>query len=190
MSRLRLTAVAGVLAALALVTVAHAESSAPALRVHAIFSGGQAKNFHVGQVLFVQGSRGTPKIVKTCWTPAPIARDACITSETAAPAKAGTQRITATLADGTTLSKTFKVRAAAKRVGGRVAVPATITCDTVTLYGGYDDKRHHYNNKIGELHKGDRVALYNHRGPTHLFMWAYANSQAGFGQQSCARVDA
>ena len=51
--RLALRAGLGALLALAAVSPAVASAQSPALRVHAIFSGGQAKNFHVGQALQV-----------------------------------------------------------------------------------------------------------------------------------------
>jgi hypothetical protein len=59
-------------------TSASAQTSAPALRVHAIFSGGQSSNFHAGQVLMVGvGTAGGRKISQVCWSPAPISRPAC-----------------------------------------------------------------------------------------------------------------
>ena len=133
---------AAVLAVVALgATSASAQTSGPALRVHAIFSGGQRTNFHAGQVLMLDvRNAGGRRVSQVCWSPAPISRPACSASRLAAP-QASPNTVTATLDDGTTLRRTFIAHRAATRVGGRLAVPATITCADVTLFGNYDRRR-------------------------------------------------
>jgi hypothetical protein len=119
-----LRAALGALLILAAVGPAVASAQSPALRVHAIFSGGQAKNFHVGQALQVAvRDAGGRKLTQVCMTPAPIARPACSTATILAPSAVGPTTVQATLADGTKLTQTFTALAPATKVGGSRAVP-------------------------------------------------------------------
>ena len=180
------TIAAVVIAAAALgATSASAQTPAPGLRVHAVFSGAQTTNFHAGQVLIVDLPRASGQITQVCWSPAPIARPACSPSRLAAP-QPGPNTITVTLADGRTLTRTFTAHLPATRVGGRLAVPATITCADVTLFGNYDRRRGRSFTPRGTLSRGARVALYNVIGPGKIFMWDYATNLGGFASQRCA----
>ena len=188
--RLALRAGLGALLALAAVSPAVASAQSPALRVHAIFSGGQAKNFHVGQALQVDvRNAGGRKVTQVCMTPAPIARAACSAATTIAPSAAGPTTVQATLADGTKFSQTFTVLAPATKVGGSRAIPATITCQDVTLFGNYDRRTGRSRDPFEVAKKGTRVGLYNFIGPGKIFMWDYATNKGGFATRSCAQVD-
>lgn len=160
----------------------------PALRVHAIFSGGRASRFHAGEVLQVgvRHARGR-RLTQACWSPAPIARPACSSSGTAAPSHAGATTVTATLDDGTKVSRRLRVLRAASKVGGPVAVPARIRCQDVTLFGNYDRRRHRSLDPITTVKRGARVALYNWIAPDVIFMWVYATNKSGFGSERCAQ---
>jgi hypothetical protein len=178
---------AALLAALSLgATSASAQTAAPTLRVHAIFSGGQSTSFHAGQVLMVDvRNAGGRRVSQVCWSPAPISRPACSASRIAAP-QPGPNTVTATLDDGTTFRQTFTAHRPATRVGGRLAVPATITCADVTLFGNYDRRRQRSRDPRGTIRRGARVALYNRIGPGKIFMWDYATNLGGFASERCA----
>jgi hypothetical protein len=170
--------------------VASAQSSSPALRVHAIFTGGgQRATVHVGEVLFtdVQNAGGR-KLTQVCFTPAPINRPACSASRVAAPSATGPLTVAATLSDGTKLTRTLAVIEPATRVGGSRAVPATITCQDVTLFGTYDQRRHRSVTPRGTLRRGARVALFNRIAPGKILMWDYATNAAGFASERCAQA--
>ena len=142
MPRFARRALTGAVLALAALSPAVASAQSPTLRVHAIFSGGQASNFHVGQVLDIDvRNAGGRKLTQVCMNPAPIARPACSAARNAAPSQAGPTTVQVTLSDGTKLTQTFTTHAAATKVGGPRAVPATITCQDVTLFGNYDQRR-------------------------------------------------
>jgi hypothetical protein len=194
MSRTAVTAACAALAAGAAVipAVASAQTPAPSLRVHAIFSGGVAgTRFHAGQVLLADvRNAGGRKLTQVCWSPAPIARPACGTSGTAAPSAPGTTTVTATLADGTKLTATLRILAPARRVGGAFAVPATIRCQDVTLFGNYDRRRRRSLDPVETAQRGARVALYNRIGPGKIFMWDYATNRGGFALERCAKPNA
>jgi hypothetical protein len=166
----------------------------PALRVHAIFSGdlsgSRETGFRAGEVLQV-GLRhaGGRRLTQVCWSPAPIARPACSPSGTAASAGAGITAVTATLDDGTMLTRRLRVLPAATKEGGSIAVPATIRCQDVTLFGNYDRRRHRYNTRRAMIKRGAGVALYNRLAPDVIFMWDYATNQSGFGSERCAQPD-
>jgi hypothetical protein len=50
--------------------VASAQAQSPSLRIHAIFTGGNATNFHVGEVLLTDvRNAGGRKITQICFTP-------------------------------------------------------------------------------------------------------------------------
>jgi hypothetical protein len=168
--------------------VASAQAQSPSLRIHAIFTGGNATTFHVGEVLLTDvRNAGGRKITQMCFTPAPIARPACGTSATAAPSQAGPTTVAITLSDGTKLTRTFTVLAPATKVGGPRAVPATITCNDVSLYGNYDRRRHRSIGVRDTVRRGARVALYNRIAPGKIFMWNYATNIGGFASEACAR---
>jgi hypothetical protein len=189
MMRLALRAGLGALLILAAVGPAVASAQSPALRVHAIFTGGQAKNFHVGQAIQVDvRNAGGRKITQVCMTPAPIARPACSAATTIAPSAVGPTTVQATLADGTKFTQTFTVLAPATKVGGSRAVPATITCQDVTLFGNYDRRTGRSRDPFEVAKKGTRVGLYNVIGPGKIFMWDYATNKGGFATRSCAQV--
>ena len=134
-----LRAALGALLVLAAVSPAVASARSPALRVHAIFSGGQAKNFHVGQAL----------------------------------------QVTVRDAGGRKLTRTFTALAPATKVGGSRAVPTTISCQDVTLFGNYDRRRGRSHDPFEVAKKVTRVGLYNFIGPGKIFMWDYATTRAG-----------
>jgi hypothetical protein len=167
--------------------VASAQAPSPSVRIHAIFTGSQSANFHVGQVLLTDvRNAGGRKVTQICFTPAPIARPACGTVGTAAPSQVGPTTVAVTLNDGTKLTRTFTAHAPARKVGGPRAVPATIHCTDVGLYGNYDRRRHRSIGVRETLRRGARVALYNRIAPDKIFMWDYATNLGGFASESCA----
>ena len=187
MPRLARRAVTGAVLALAALTPAVASAQSPTLRVHAIFSGGQASNFHVGQVLDIDvRDAGARKLTQVCMNPAPIARPACSVARNAAPSQAGPTTVQVTLSDGTKLTETFTTHAPATKVGGPRAVPATITCQDVTLFGNYDQRRKRSRDPVETIRRGAQVGLYNVIAPGKIFMWDYATNKAGFALRSCA----
>ena len=189
MTRTVMRAAAGAVLALGAVSPAVASAQAPALRVHAIFSGGQATNFHVGQVLDIDvRNAGGRKITQVCLTPAPIARPACSASRNAAPSQAGPTTVTATLSDGTRFTQMFTTHAPATKVGGPRAVPATITCQDVTLFGNYNQRRHRSADPMEVARRGTQVGLYNFIAPGKIFMWDYATNKGGFASRACAKT--
>jgi hypothetical protein len=183
-------AIAGALVAAAALTpaVASAQTPSPSLRVHAVFTGGSDRStVHIGEVLFTDvRNAGGRKLTQICYSPAPIAKPACGTAPTAAPAQGGPTTVTATLSDGTKLTRTLNVISAATKIGGRRAVPATITCNDMTLFGNYDQRRHRSRDPRETLTRGARVALYNVIAPGKIFMWDYATNRGGFASQRCA----
>jgi hypothetical protein len=184
-------AVVGALIAAAALTpaVASAQSQSPSLRIHAIFTGsGDRSTVHIGEVLFTDVSNaGGRKLTQICYSPAPIARPACGAARTAAPSQGGPTTVTATLSDGTKLTRTLTVISAATKVGGSRAVPATITCQDVNIYGNYDRRRHRSIGVRDTVKRGAPVALYNRIAPGKIFMWNYATNIGGFASERCAQ---
>ena len=181
-------AVVGALVAGAALAPAVAAARSPSLRVHAIFTGGRATSYHVGEVLDIDvRNAGGRKLTQICFDPAPIARPACGTVPTAAPSQGGPTTVTATLSDGTKLTRTLSVVSAATKVGGPRAVPATITCRDVNIYGNYDRRRHRSIGVRETVRRGARVALYNRIAPGKIFMWDYATNIGGFASERCAQ---
>ena len=172
--------------------VAFGQSGKPSLRVHAIFTGGgERRTAHVGEVLFTDvRNAGGKRLTQVCYAPAPISRPACSASAVAAPSQTGPLTITATLTDGTQLTRTLSVIEPATKVGGPRAVPATITCQDMTVFGNYDRRRQKSIGPRGTLQRGARVALYNRIGPGKIFMWDYATNIGGFASEACATTAA
>jgi hypothetical protein len=82
------------------------------------------------------------------------------------------------------------VHAPATTVGGPRAVPATVRCQDVTLFGNYDQRRHRSRDPRGTLRRGARVALYNRIAPGKIFMWDYATNLGGFASEACTQTAA
>jgi hypothetical protein len=172
---------------------ASAQSPSPALRVHAIFTGdsGPRTTYHVGEALFSDVTNaGGRKLAQVCFSPAPIARPACSAANIAAPAQAGPLTVTATLNDGTKLTRTLNVIPPATHLGGSRMVPATITCQDVGLYGNYDQRHHHSRDLFETMTRGTRVAMLNRIAPGKIFMWDYATNRGGFASEACAQPGA
>jgi hypothetical protein len=189
MPRFARRAVTGAVLAVAALSPAVASAQSPTLRVHAIFSGGQASSFHVGQVLDIDvRNAGARKLTQVCMNPAPIARPACGAARNAAPSQAGPTTVQVTLSDGTKLTRTFTTHAPATKVGGPRAVPATITCQDVTLHGNYDQRRKRSRDPVETIRRGAQVGLFNFIAPGKIFMWDYATNKGGFASRSCAKT--
>jgi hypothetical protein len=157
------------------------------VRVHAIFSGGQSSKFTAGQPLQVTFSDRRRRVRETrvCWTPAPVQRPSCSLDNMGAPARAGTQRITVRLSNGTSISKTFRIRAArtviASSASGRVtAVPVILTCSTPLLADANTSAP-----TFGSLPSGQFVAAYYRAANSLTQVWSYASQRAGFVASSC-----
>jgi hypothetical protein len=180
-----------VAAAPAVASVVDDAPAGPSLRVHAIFSGGTAAPWHVGQVLAVQptGTSGLPRVAKVCWDPAPLERPECDAhNDFAAPSAVGTTTITATLADGTVLSTRIRAVRARTRYDGHVGAPGVATCAPTRLYGSYDTRTRRFRAPQGSVAAGRPVGRYNRLGADAVFLWDYRTNRAGFGRIGCVRL--
>jgi hypothetical protein len=171
---------------------ASAVKPTPPVSVHAIFDGGAKAPFHVGQVLSVIASRkpSPGKITKVCFSPAPIARSACSKFGEAAPSAVGVTKITVSFSKRAPYVLKVKVLAAATRVGGDgggLAVPATITCPSVSLYDSAQGAKAKNEKPFAILPQGTQVALYNTIAANTITMVDYATGSTGFGEESCAK---
>src|SRR4029078_8823499 len=90
-------------------------------------------------VLSYNNPAANTSVRQFCWSPAPIDRPACGTSNIGAPADAGPQTLTATLANGQTVSTQLQVLPASTQLqnGATYAPPVlyTETCASA-LSGG------------------------------------------------------
>ena len=169
--RLALRAGLGALLALAAVSPAVASAQSPALLRPRDLLRRPGEELPRGQALQVDvRNAGGRKVTQVCMTPAPIARAACSAATTIAPSAAGPTTVQATLADGTKFSQTFTVLAPATKVGGSRAVPATITCQDVTLFGNYDRRTALARSVRGreEGHPGRPLQLHRPREDLHV----------------------
>ena len=155
--------------------------------VHAIFSGGQSSSFKAGQPLQVSFTDRRHRVRETriCWTPAPVQRPSCSLDSMGAPAAAGSQRITVRLSNGTSISKTFQIGAAAETIassssGNVVAVPVALTCATPLLADASTSSP-----SLGTLPNGQFVAAYYQASSSLTQVWSYASQRAGFVSSSC-----
>ena len=167
--------------------VAHAQRpSRFTVTVHALFSGGQTSSFTAGQPLQVSFSDRRRRVRETriCWTPAPVQRPSCSLDSSAAPAAAGTQRITVRLSNGSSISKTLRIGAAAETIassasGDVTAVPVALSCATPLLANSNASSPN-----FGTLPSGQFVAAYYETG-TFTQIWSYSSQRAGFVASSC-----
>jgi hypothetical protein len=164
----------------------------PPASVHAIFDDGLGAPFRVGQivqVLAVSGKKGPGKITKVCFSPAPIARPSCGRFGEGAPSAVGTTKITVSFSRRSPYVLRVKVLPAATKVGGDqggLAVPATVTCPSVSLYATVAGLNSKKEKPMATLPMGTEVALYNVIAPGAITMIDYATGAMGFGEEKCA----
>ncbi len=192
----RLSAACGTLAALAAsgagASVATAATAPAPVSAHAIFDNDAKAPFRVGQIIDLiarSGKSGPGKITKVCFSPAPISRPACSKSPEGAPSAVGTTKITVSFSKRAPYALNVKVLAAATKVGGNgggLAVPSTVTCPTVSIYGTVAGLRSKSEKPLETLSMGTKVALYNVISPGVITMINYASGRVGFGEQRCA----
>lgn len=175
-----------VLGAALLVPAGASAATASGIDVHTIFGGGSA---HAGAPVYVAFHRGALHSTQVCWSPAPVDRPACSASKFGVPARAGTQKLTLTLSDGSTRRTTLAVAAAATKLPGTSGGPARpmhVTCET-TLYGnGYDGR---LRDDAGPIPAGGHVAAY-YRVPKHpriVQVWDDTSANAGFISDRCLK---
>lgn len=163
----------------------------PPVGVHAIFDNGKKPPFRVGQVLQVNPTPGAKpgKITKVCFSPAPIARPSCGKSPEGAPSATGTTKVTVYFSKRAPYTLKFTVLAAATKVGGEhegLAVPATVTCPSVSLYPDLHGEQTKTEKPIATLAANTKVALYNRLGPGAIVMIDYETGALGVGEERCA----
>jgi hypothetical protein len=172
-------------------SAAAATASAPA-NAHAIFDNDAKAPFRVGQIIDILPSTRAPspgKITKVCFSPAPIARPACSKFAEAAPSAVGVTKITVSFSKRAPYVLKVKVLAAATKVGGDdggLAVPATVICPSVSLYGSAQGAKTKSEKPAATLPQGTQVALYNTIAAGTITMVDYATGTTGFGEESCA----
>jgi hypothetical protein len=175
-------------------TGALAAKSSPPVSVHAIFDNNAKAPFRVGQIVQVNASPRKPKpgkITQVCFAPAPIARPACSKSPEGAPSAPGTTKITVSFSRRGPYTLTVKVLAAATKVGGDqggLAVPATVICPSVSLYGNVHGEQTKAEKPVTILPEGTKVALYNMLAPGAIVMVDYATGTLGIGEERCAKL--
>jgi hypothetical protein len=181
------------LAALAgLVSAASAAKPSPPANVHAIFDDGAKAPFHVGQVIQIAASRkpSPGKITKVCFAPAPIARPACGKTPEGAPSAVGVTKVTVYFSRRAPYVLKVKILAAASKVGGDgggLAVPATVTCPSLSLYPNAHGAVTKDEKPLAILPEGTKVALYDTLAPNAIAMIDYATGTVGIGEASCAK---
>jgi hypothetical protein len=153
----------------------------PFIQHWSAFSGGKVGGYTVGDVIdlhYVDPSGQTTER-QFCWSPAPIGQPACSASGIGAPAQAGTQTVTAELANGQTVTSQFDVGPANTVLGtgsGAFTPPVPYTANgSIALSGDAD-----LSNPIGQVSVGQQLAGYYspRQGVTQVY--DYATNQAGF----------
>ena len=160
------------------------------IRIHAVFSGGRSTGFAVGEPLMVAWKgRGKARARRMCWKPAPVAHAACSSSSVfRAPARAGRQRVTVTLTNGTVIGVGFVVRRAATELpggSGSPAVPLRVTCETRFFANGVDGRLRDEGRPIAV---GGHVAAYYRADRHHVLqIFEYASGRVGFARDTCLK---
>jgi hypothetical protein len=159
--------------------------SNPAIQWHAAFSSGQSTGLTAGTpiVLSYNNPAANTSVRQFCWSPAPIDRPACGTSNTGAPAQSGVQTITATLANGQSVSTQLQVSEAATQLqnGATYAPPVlyTATC-SIALSGDAN-----LSQVVGMITSGQQLAGYYQPRPSVTQVYDYSTNTAGFIPTVC-----
>jgi hypothetical protein len=159
--------------------------SNPQIQWHAAFSSGQSTGLTVGTpiVLSYVNPAANTSVRQFCWSPAPIDRPACGTSNMGAPSKSGQTTITATLANGQTVTTQLQVAEAATQLqnGATYAPPVlyTSTC-SIALSGDAS-----LSQSVGQLTTGQQVGGYYQPRPSVTQVFDYSTNTAGFMPTAC-----
>lgn len=160
------------------------------VNVHVEYESGRTTDFKVGEIVMVsvKDSQGTASPSKICWSPAPIDRPACSPSAQGAPATVGTQKLSITMSDGSTVTHEFPVGQAATQVQKNTAaatapVPLRVTCAS-QLYGQrLEDGT--YAMPLGVVAAGQQVAAYYDAGGGYYQVAPYGTFTPGFMAKAC-----
>lgn len=169
-------------------------AAAPALQIHALFSGGRTTGFRVGEPLAVQAHGKT--LTKLCFSVAPLDHAKCGTRTSGlGPSVSGKLIVTATVKGGGKLERTLQIGAASTHLpasldkadgnGGKVVV-YDVTCDE-PLYENYSNGKLQDETKAG-LTTGTHVAGYYRAGEGVIQVYAYRSGRAGFVSDSCLKA--
>lgn len=168
-------------AGLAGTALADGGGTTPFIQHWSAFSGGKVGGYTVGDVIDLHylDPSGQTTERQFCWSPAPIGQLACSASNIGAPAQAGTQKVTAQLNNGQSVTTQFDVGPANTVLGtgtGPFTPPVLYTVNgSISLFGdaGLDTT-------IGQVSVGQQLAGYYspRQGVTQVY--DYATNQAGF----------
>lgn len=176
--------------AAALPPAASAQDSRFQVNVHVEYESGRTTDFRAGEIVMVsvKDSQGKASPGRICWSPAPIDRPACSTSNQAGLATNGTQKLTITMSDGSTATHEFPVQQAAVQVQKNTAaatapVPLMVTCSS-QLYGQrLEDGT--YAMPMGVIAAGQQIAAYYDAGGGYYQVTSYAGFTPGFMSKKC-----
>jgi hypothetical protein len=165
---------------------ANGGGTTPFIQYQAAFSGGQVGGFTAGTVIdlhYLDPSNQTTER-QYCWSPAPIDQPACSTSNSGAPAQAGTQTVTARLNNGQSVSSSFSVGAANANLGtgtGPFTPPVLYTSNCQIVLSA--DAA--LSNPIATVDAGQQLGGYYSPRPGVTQVYDYATQQSGFIPSAC-----
>jgi len=166
---------------------AHADGvgSNPQIGWHAAFSSGQSTGLTAGTpiVLSYNNPAANTSVRQFCWSPAPIDRPACGTSNMGAPAQAGVQTITASLANGQSVSTQLQVADANTELqNGAAYQPPVLYTSTCSIALSGDAS---LSQVVGQLTTGQQVGGYYQPRPSVTQVFDYSTNTAGFMPTAC-----
>lgn len=188
---------AGVFAAFALlgaaVPAAQAQDGRFQVNVHVEYESGRTTGFKVGEILMVsvRDAQNAASPRQICWSPAPIDRPACSSSNQGAPSQTGATTLTITMSDGTTVKHTLQAGPAAGTLQPNTAaatapVPFEVTCAS-QLYGQrLEDGT--YAMPLAVVAAGQQVAGYYNAGGGYVQVAPYSTFTPGFMSNTCLKA--
>lgn len=185
----RRVALGTVLAASALAGPAIALANDAGFKASVPFSGGRSTDLRAGEPLEFFYEHET--ITKVCWDPAPIQHAAC-GKAFAAPAAAGTQKLTVTLKGGAVKHETLTIGAPATQLPSSAdagsasarVVEYKATC-TAKAYDAYTGGHLKGNHGGLEVHAGDELGAFYRAGKHVILAMPYKSAQVRFFSDHC-----
>lgn len=186
--------IAQVLAATAMVaaapSAAHAQDGRFTVNVHVEYESGRTTDFKVGEIVMVsvRDARNAASPRQICWSPAPIDRPACSSSNQGGLSQTGATTLTITMSDGSKVTHTVQAGPAAGALQPNTAaatapVPFEVTC-TSQLYGQrLEDGT--YAMPLATIAAGQQVAGYYNAGGGYVQVAPYSTFTAGFMSNRC-----
>lgn len=181
------------LVAAALPAAASAQDGRFTVNVHVEYESGRTTDFKVGEIVMVsvKDAQNAASPRQICWSPAPINRPSCSSSNQGGLSQTGATTLTITMSDGSTVKHTVQAGPAAGSLQPNTAaatapVPFEVTCTSQIFGQRLEDGT--YAMPLATVAAGQQVAGYYNAGGGYVQVASYSTFTPGFMSNKCLKA--